>query len=140
MPDQPAPGQSGISAWFQRTFVDLAQQVRWSFLPPLMVYVAAGVSGLTGIVGTFFVKDYLGLSAELRQSVTENIEIVGFADWGYIGAEEFPDFSGESHAGAGLGLRYDTGIGPIRLDVATPISGNTPASSYYLYLGIGQAF
>jgi MFS family permease len=29
-----------------------------------MVYVAAGISGLTGIVGTFFVKDYLGLSAE----------------------------------------------------------------------------
>jgi translocation and assembly module TamA len=85
-------------------------------------------------------RSFLGLSAELRQNVTENIELVGFADWGYIGAEEFPDFTGESHAGAGLGLRYDTGIGPIRLDVATPISGNTPASSYYLYLGIGQAF
>ncbi|MCM8611389.1 hypothetical protein [Accumulibacter sp.] len=37
--------------------------MRLSFLPPLMVYVAAGVSGLTGIVGTFFVKEYLGLSA-----------------------------------------------------------------------------
>ena len=34
-----------------------------SYLPPLMVYVAAGVSGLTAIVGTFFIKDYLGLSA-----------------------------------------------------------------------------
>jgi hypothetical protein len=33
-------------------------------LPPLMVYAAYGVSGLTGIVGTFFVKDYLDLSAE----------------------------------------------------------------------------
>jgi len=29
-----------------------------------MVYVAAGISGLTAIVGTFFVKEYLGLSAE----------------------------------------------------------------------------
>jgi MFS family permease len=37
--------------------------MRLSYLPPLMVYLAAGVSGLTGIVGTFFVKDYLGLSA-----------------------------------------------------------------------------
>ena len=37
---------------------------RLSYLPPLMVYVAYGVSGLTGIVGTFFVKDYLDLSAE----------------------------------------------------------------------------
>lgn len=34
-----------------------------SYLPPLMVYMAYGISGLTGIVGTFFVKDYLGLSA-----------------------------------------------------------------------------
>ena len=39
-------------------------QLRLSYLPPLMVYLAAGVSGLTGIVGTFFVKEYLGLSAE----------------------------------------------------------------------------
>lgn len=42
----------------------LAREMRWSYLPPLMVYVAAGISGLTAIVGTFFVKDYLGLSAE----------------------------------------------------------------------------
>jgi hypothetical protein len=35
-----------------------------SYLPPLMVYAAYGVSGLTGIVGTFFVKDYLDLSPE----------------------------------------------------------------------------
>ena len=38
--------------------------MRLRYLPPLMVYMAAGISGLTSIVGTFFVKDYLGLSAE----------------------------------------------------------------------------
>ncbi len=37
--------------------------MRLSYLPPLLVYVAAGVSGLTEIVGTFFVKESLGLSA-----------------------------------------------------------------------------
>ena len=42
---------------------DLARELRWSYMPPLMVYMAAGISGLTAIVGTFFVKDYLGLSA-----------------------------------------------------------------------------
>ena len=42
----------------------LLRELRWSYLPPLMVYVAAGISGLTAIVGTFFVKDYLHLSAE----------------------------------------------------------------------------
>lgn len=52
-----------LKRWFDETFVDLGRQFRWSYLPPLMVYLAAGVSGLTAIVGTFFVKEYLGLSA-----------------------------------------------------------------------------
>jgi hypothetical protein len=38
--------------------------MRLSYLPPLMVYVAAGISGLTAIVATFYVKERLGLSAE----------------------------------------------------------------------------
>lgn len=49
--------------WFDRNILELGREMRLAYLPPLMVYCAAGVSGLTGIVGTFFVKDYLGLSA-----------------------------------------------------------------------------
>lgn len=49
--------------WIDDTFLDLGRQCRWSYLPPLMVYLAAGVQGLTAIVGTFFIKDYLDLSA-----------------------------------------------------------------------------
>ena len=49
--------------WIDRNILELGREMRLSYLPPLMVYCAAGVSGLTGIVGTFFVKDYLGLSA-----------------------------------------------------------------------------
>ena len=49
--------------WFDDTFLDLGRQFRWSYLPPLMVYLAAGVSGLTSIVGIFFIKEYLDLSA-----------------------------------------------------------------------------
>ena len=52
-----------ISQFVDNTLVDLGRQFRWSYLPPLMIYVAAGVSGLTGIVGLFFIKDYLNLSA-----------------------------------------------------------------------------
>ena len=52
-----------ISQFIDNTFFDLGRQFRWSYLPPLMIYVAAGVSGLTGIVGVFFIKDYLNLSA-----------------------------------------------------------------------------
>jgi len=50
--------------WFDRNVLELGRELRFSFLPPLMVYAAYGISGLTNIVGTFFVKDYLGLSAE----------------------------------------------------------------------------
>ncbi len=43
----------------------LARDMRWSYLPPLMVYFAAGVSGFTGIIEAFFVKETLGLSPAL---------------------------------------------------------------------------
>jgi hypothetical protein len=59
-----------VNEWFERTFLDLFRQMRWSFLPPLMVYFAAGIAGLTGIVGTFFVKEYLGLSAAFLAALT----------------------------------------------------------------------
>jgi hypothetical protein len=46
------------------TSLSLLRSLRLSYLPPLMVYMAAGIQGLTGIVGTFFIKEYLNLSAE----------------------------------------------------------------------------
>ena len=52
-----------IIQFIDSTLFDLGRQFKLSYLPPLMIYVAAGISGLTGIVGTFFVKDYLNLSA-----------------------------------------------------------------------------
>jgi len=50
--------------WLDCNILELGREMRLSYLPPLMVYMAAGISGLTGIVGTFFVKDYLSLSAQ----------------------------------------------------------------------------
>ncbi|HQV88207.1 MAG TPA: hypothetical protein PK714_03340 [Nitrosomonas sp.] len=55
---------SVIAHWFSANILALGREMRLSYLPPLMVYVAAGISGLTGIVGTFYVKERLGLSAE----------------------------------------------------------------------------
>jgi hypothetical protein len=64
-PSAAAPRALGaVWRWIDRNFLELGREMRLSYLPPLMVYVAAGISGLTGIVGTFFVKEYLGLSAE----------------------------------------------------------------------------
>ncbi|MDW4496426.1 autotransporter assembly complex family protein [Sulfitobacter sp. D35] len=85
-------------------------------------------------------RSFLGLSAEMRFRTQGNLGYVAFADAGYIGAEEFPDGSGEWQTGAGLGLRYDTTIGPIRLDVAVPTSGRNKGDNIEVYIGIGQAF
>ena len=55
---------TAVHGWLDRNIFELGRQMRLSYLPPLMVYVAAGISGLTGIVGVFYVKERLGLSAE----------------------------------------------------------------------------
>ena len=55
---------AAVRGWIDRNILALGREMRLSYLPPLMVYAAAGISGLTGIVGTFYVKERLGLSAE----------------------------------------------------------------------------
>ncbi len=85
-------------------------------------------------------RSFAGLSAEVRMSVTDSIGIVAFADAGYIGEEEFYNGDGTWHSGAGLGLRYNTAIGPIRLDVAVPTSGPDTGDNVQVYIGIGQSF
>ena len=49
--------------WFTKDFLGIVREMRWSYVPPLMVYLAAGISGFTGIIESFFVKEELGLSA-----------------------------------------------------------------------------
>ncbi len=52
-----------MGRWFRRDILGLFQEMRWSYLPPLMGYFAAGVSGFTASIESFFVKEQLGLSA-----------------------------------------------------------------------------
>ena len=58
-----------VIGYLKESTLDLGKQFKWSYLPPLMVYVAAGIAGLTGIVGMFFIKDYLNLSAAFLASL-----------------------------------------------------------------------
>ena len=86
-------------------------------------------------------RSFLGLSTELRVKTGDKLSVVGFYDLGYVGREAFPDgSSGEWHSGAGVGVRYDTGIGPIRLDLAVPIQDADDNNGVELYIGIGQSF
>jgi len=79
------------------------------------------------------------MAAEVRAKITDSFGAVAFYDAGYIGAETLYDGTGNWQSGAGLGLRYETGLGPIRLDVAVP-TGGTTGQGVQFYIGIGQAF
>jgi translocation and assembly module TamA len=78
-------------------------------------------------------------SVELRQRVRGNIGVVGFVDAGSVGELEAPDLS-DLRIGAGLGLRYATAIGPLRIDVGVPLNREPGDSRYGIYVGLGQSF
>ena len=104
-------------------------------------YQSLGIDLLrsTGDTARIGGSHYLGTSLEARVKATETIGVVGFVDVGRIDVNGFFDKSGDWHAGAGLGLRYATAVGPIRFDVAAPVGGNT-GSGVQIYVGLGQAF
>ncbi|WP_312530477.1 autotransporter assembly complex family protein [Paracoccus sp. (in: a-proteobacteria)] len=79
------------------------------------------------------------VSTELRYQLREKIGLAAFADAGRVWSEG--SFQGETdwQAGAGLGVRYKTPIGPMRFDVAGPVGGDT-GQGVQVYLGLGQAF
>lgn len=78
-------------------------------------------------------------SLEVRQRVKGLWSLVAFADAGSTSDAIVPDFRSVS-AGAGLGVRYDLGFGPVRFDLAVPLSSRAGDPTYQIYLGIGQSF
>ncbi len=76
---------------------------------------------------------------EFRQRILGNYGVVGFIDAGQVRSNGEP-FSGNWHEGAGIGARYYTSIGPIRLDFAVPLNKLPGGDSFEVYIGIGQAF
>lgn len=78
---------------------------------------------------------------EMRWRITESIGIVPFVDFGSVFEDSLPDFGADLFVGAGLGLRYMSPIGPLRLDVATPVAGKRNSDDIIqIYISIGQAF
>ncbi|WP_457587062.1 autotransporter assembly complex protein TamA [Ensifer canadensis] len=84
-------------------------------------------------------RSYVNASLEARIAITDTIGIVPFIDAGTVSASTTPDFS-DIRAGAGIGLRYQTPFGPIRLDVAMPLNKYPGGTTYGIYAGIGQSF
>lgn len=83
-------------------------------------------------------RAFLGLSGEARFKIKSSYGAVVFADAGYVSADSLGGGESDWQGGAGLGFRYYTPVGPIRVDLATPI--DRAGRRYELYIGIGQAF
>lgn len=85
-------------------------------------------------------RSLLELSGELRIRLTEKFGLVPFIDGGMVTDQPYPSFDEDLLWAGGLGFRYYTGFGPLRLDVAFPINGRNQDDLFQFYVSFGQAF
>ena len=79
-------------------------------------------------------------SIEFRQRFGKSFGGVAFVDAATVSEDSFATFDEDVRVGVGVGFRYYTGLGPIRLDVAVPLNPGDDDGSYGIYAGIGHAF
>ncbi|MEZ5921757.1 MAG: BamA/TamA family outer membrane protein [Parvularculaceae bacterium] len=77
---------------------------------------------------------------EARAKVYGPFQIAAFSDAGAVYDQPFPNFTGDYLVGAGLGVRYFSPIGPIRLDFAIPLEKRPTDRSFQIYISLGQPF
>ncbi|HEY1260430.1 MAG TPA: BamA/TamA family outer membrane protein [Stellaceae bacterium] len=88
------------------------------------------IGGKSSLVGNF----------EARIKITPTIGLVPFVDAGSYYETNLPQFGQRLFYGVGLGLRYYTAFGPLRLDLATPLYKRAADSAIQVYISLGQAF
>ncbi len=85
-------------------------------------------------------RSALEIGVEARVRITDSIGLVPFVDGGLVGQDPTPDFGTPVRWAAGLGARYHTDFGPVRLDVAVPLNKRDEDDWFQLYVSFGQAF
>jgi translocation and assembly module TamA len=78
-------------------------------------------------------------SLEVRRDITEKWGVAVFVDAGAVGSGGVFEVS-DLAAGAGIGIRYNLGFAPIRVDIATPVMRRRGEAPFQVYLSIGQSF
>ncbi len=78
-------------------------------------------------------------SLEVRRSIGESFGAVAFIDAGAVGFQETPNLSNMRYA-VGVGARYNLPFGPVRADIAVPLSPRDGDPAFQVYISIGQAF
>ncbi len=142
------PGRSVIAV---RGTVGSVQGASTFQLPPDQRLYAGGSGTIRGYkyqgVGPLFAGDNYPVggtsldagTVEFRQRLFRSFGAVAFLDAGQVATGSAP-FHGAVRVGAGVGARYFTPIGPIRLDVAFPLSKLPGGDSLELYVGLGETF
>jgi translocation and assembly module TamA len=141
------PGRSVIA---MRGLLGTAQGASQFELPPDQRFYAGGSSTIRGYayqsVGPQFPDgtpeggtSIVAGSVEFRQRILANYGFAAFVDGGQASASGSP-FTDGLRFGAGIGFRYYTSFGPLRLDVAVPLTRIPNGGSFQIYVGIGQAF
>jgi translocation and assembly module TamA len=86
-------------------------------------------------------RSLLEAAVEARLKFTERLGLVAFLDGGNAYEARFPDFAETLRWGTGLGFRYFTPVGPLRLDVAFPLNRRPEIDDrIQIYVSLGQAF
>jgi translocation and assembly module TamA len=83
-------------------------------------------------------RSSLELGVELRIKITDSIGLVPFLEAGNVYETLYP--TGRLLFGAGLGVRYYTPVGPVRLDIGFPINKRAVDDPVQFYISLGQAF
>ena len=142
------PGRSVIAV---RGIVGSVQGASTFQLPPDQRLYAGGSATIRGYkyqgVGPLFAGNNYPVGGtaldaatfEFRQRLFKSFGAAAFVDAGQLSARSAP-FQGPLRVGAGVGARYFTPIGPIRLDVAVPLSKLPGGDSLELYIGLGETF
>ena len=82
----------------------------------------------------------LSLEARITTGFLDGaLQVVPFVDAGTVGAASTPGFD-QIKIGAGVGVRYLTGFGPVRVDVGVPLNPGPNDAKFGVYVGLGQAF
>jgi len=145
--DLGAPGRSVLAV---RGLLGSVQGATTFQLPPDQRFYAGGGGTVRGYkyqsIGPRFrsTRPTGGISVaaatvEFRQRFGESYGAAVFLDAGQVGAGAMP-LQGGVRAAVGVGARYYTSIGPIRVDVALPLNAQHGDDAFELYIGIGQAF
>ncbi len=142
-----APGRSIVAL---RGLIGSVQGAGTFDLPPDERFYAGGGGTVRGYryqsIGPRFASNrptggtsITAATVEFRQRFGESFGAAVFVDAGQV-SNSSSGFGSGLRAGAGVGGRYYTPIGPVRLDVAVPLNKRNGDDSFELYIGIGQAF